>query len=227
MAGIIKDMFKPKVTPQQQLREWQRKLRQEQRNIDRSIRDIQREEMGVKKAIREAAKRNDMTSAKHLAKELVRSKKAVARMHEQKAQMNSICLQLGENVATSRVVGTLSKSTEVMKLVNGLVRVPELSATMMEMSKEMLKAGIVEEMVNDGLDSALDSEDMEEETEEEVNKVLEEMALETSAALPAAVKQQKVKQDQEVEEDLAQKVPGLALSADDEAELASLKASKF
>ncbi|CAI7746957.1 unnamed protein product [Closterium sp. NIES-54] len=31
-------MFGPKLTPQQQLREWQRKLRQEQRNIERNIR---------------------------------------------------------------------------------------------------------------------------------------------------------------------------------------------
>ena len=31
-------LFKPKVSPQEQLREWQRKLRQESRNVDRQIR---------------------------------------------------------------------------------------------------------------------------------------------------------------------------------------------
>lgn len=31
-------VFRPKVTPQEQLREWQRKLRQESRNIERQIR---------------------------------------------------------------------------------------------------------------------------------------------------------------------------------------------
>lgn len=128
----FKSMLKPKPNPQEQLRDWQRRLRQECRNIERQIRgnalyliililhifhdksqfffsfckflllgffqlvkicicfacffifltwvlfdytlkkiwclflDVQREEKGVQKAIREAAKRNDMGSAKVL-----------------------------------------------------------------------------------------------------------------------------------------------------------------
>ncbi|KAL4573654.1 hypothetical protein LXL04_020468 [Taraxacum kok-saghyz] len=58
------NILKPKPNLQQLLRDWQRRLRQETRNIDRQIRDIQREEKNVQKAIREAAKRNDMGSAK-------------------------------------------------------------------------------------------------------------------------------------------------------------------
>jgi charged multivesicular body protein 3 len=34
----VKSLLKPKPTPQQQLREWQRRLRNEGRNIDRQIR---------------------------------------------------------------------------------------------------------------------------------------------------------------------------------------------
>lgn len=34
-----------------------------------------------------------------------------------------------------RVAGTLSKSTEVMKQVNTIIKAPELQKTMMEMSK--------------------------------------------------------------------------------------------
>lgn len=43
------------------------------------------------------------------------------------------------NAATARVVGHLSKSSEVLKLVNGLMKVPEMSATMQEFTKEMTK----------------------------------------------------------------------------------------
>ncbi|KAL0436935.1 UNVERIFIED_CONTAM: Vacuolar protein sorting-associated protein [Sesamum radiatum] len=60
----VKNILKPKPNPQQLLRDWQRRLRQECRNIERQIRDIQREEKSVQKAIKEAAKRNDMGSAK-------------------------------------------------------------------------------------------------------------------------------------------------------------------
>eukprot|EP00252_Welwitschia_mirabilis_P026740 TRINITY_DN8872_c0_g1_i1.p1 TRINITY_DN8872_c0_g1~~TRINITY_DN8872_c0_g1_i1.p1 ORF type:complete len:209 (-),score=70.41 TRINITY_DN8872_c0_g1_i1:68-694(-) len=190
----VKSLFKPKLTPQQQLREWQRRLKQECRNLDRQIRDIQREEKPVQKAIKEAAKRNDMTSAKALAKEIVRSRQAVQRLHENKAQLNSVSMHLGEIIATARAVGQLSKSTEVMKLVNNLMKAPEVAATMQEFTKEMTKAGVIEEMVNDSLDSALDSEDIEEETEEEVEKVLTELAGETAAQLPMAARREKMKQ---------------------------------
>ncbi|GKV08377.1 hypothetical protein SLEP1_g20011 [Rubroshorea leprosula] len=94
----MKSIIKPKPNPQQQLRDWQRRLRQECRNIERQIRDIQREEKNVQKAIREAAKRNDMGSAKALAKEIVRSRRTVNRLYENKAQLNSISMHLGESV---------------------------------------------------------------------------------------------------------------------------------
>lgn len=41
--------------------------------------------------------------------------------------------------ATARAVGHLQKSTEVMKLVNNLMKAPEIAATMQELSKEMMK----------------------------------------------------------------------------------------
>ncbi|KAK6776421.1 hypothetical protein RDI58_027422 [Solanum bulbocastanum] len=96
----VMNILKPKPNPQQILRDWQRRLRQECRNIERQIRDIQREEKTVQKAIKEAAKRNDMGSAKALAKEIVRSKKTVNRLYENKAQLNSISMHLGESVGS-------------------------------------------------------------------------------------------------------------------------------
>lgn len=198
--------FKSKATPQEQLREWQRTLRQQSRGIDRQVRAIQREEKNVQKSIKEAAKRNDMKSAKSLARELVHSRKAVGRLHENRAQLNSISMHLGESVATARAVGQLQKSTEVMKLVNNLMKAPEVAATMQELSKEMMKAGVIEEMVNDGLDSALDNEDMEEETEEEVNTVLEELAVETLTQLPATgTRRERIRQPVQSERVLAKK----------------------
>ena len=41
--------------------------------------------------------------------------------------------------ATARAVGHLQKSTEVMKLVNNLMKAPEMASTMQELSKEMMK----------------------------------------------------------------------------------------
>ncbi|KAK9185858.1 hypothetical protein WN943_026217 [Citrus x changshan-huyou] len=229
----VMNMIKPKPNPQQLLRDWQRKLRQECRNIERQIRDIQREEKNVQKAIKDAAKRNDMSSAKSLAQELVRSRKTVNRLYENKAQMNSISMHLGESVgmvltlatiaAIARTVGHLNKSAEVMKLVNNLMKAPEVAATMQEFSKEMTKAGVIEEFVNDAVDTALDSEDIEEEIEEEVDKVLTAIAGETAAQLPEAVRKEMVKQSAQTSR-AAQEEDAIAEGIDDEKELEEIRA---
>ncbi|KAK2643449.1 hypothetical protein Ddye_025212 [Dipteronia dyeriana] len=219
----VMNIIKPKPNPQQILRDWQRKLRQECRNIERQIRDIQREEKNVQKAIKDAAKRNDMVSAKALASEIVRSRKTVNRLHENKAQLNSISMHLGESVAIARTVGHLSKSAEVMKLVNNLMKAPEVAVTMQEFSKEMTKAGVIEEVVNDAIDSALDSEDLEEEIEEEVDKVLTAIAGETAAQLPEAVRKEKAKQPAQTV-GTAQEEEAIAEGIDDEEELEAIRA---
>ncbi|KAF5822744.1 putative Snf7 family protein [Helianthus annuus] len=197
----LRNMLIPKPNPQQLLRDWQRRLRQECRNIERQIRDIQREEKNVQKAIKEAAKRNDTASARALAIEIVRSRRTVNRLYENKAQLNSISMHLGESIAVARTVGHLSKSAEVMKTVNDLMKAPEMAVKMQEFSKEMIKAGVIEEMVNDAVDSALDSDDIEDEIEEEVDKVLTAIAGETVAQLPEASRKERLKQPAHAEEE--------------------------
>lgn len=42
-------------------------------------------------------------------------------------------------LAVLRVAGSLQKSTEVMKAMQNLIKVPEIQATMRDLSKEMMK----------------------------------------------------------------------------------------
>lgn len=59
-----------------------------------------------------------------------------------------------------------------MQAMQRLVNVPEVAATMREMSKEMMKAGIMEEMIEETMESIEpDMEDMEEQAQEEIDKV--------------------------------------------------------
>ncbi|KAK3285424.1 hypothetical protein CYMTET_6973 [Cymbomonas tetramitiformis] len=176
------DIFKKKVDPKVEVRKWQSKIRSEMRAIDRQIRDIKREEDKVVKAIKEASKRNDTSSAKILAKEVVVSRRTTQRLHTNKAQMNSVSMHLGENLAVIRTVGHLEKSTEVMTLMNSLIKTPVIAKQMQELSKEMMKSGMIEEMVTDALDMVED--DFEDETEEEVDKILTELASESVKDLP-------------------------------------------
>ena len=48
-------------------------------------------------------------------------------------------MQMKGQAAQVRVAGSLSKSADVMKAMNQLIKVPEIQKTMQEMSKEMMK----------------------------------------------------------------------------------------
>lgn len=180
-------LFKKK-EPKDLVREWQTKIRTEMRGVDRQIRDITREEKGVQKSIKDCAKREDLRSMRVLAKEIVSSRKTVARLHENKAQMNSVSMMLTEQLATVRSVGHLEKSTEVLSAMNLLTRNAAVRDSMREMSKEMAKSGLIEEIVNDALEDIHGVDDLEGETEAEVNKILAELAGEVTVSLPASEK---------------------------------------
>ena len=62
-----------------------------------------------------------------------------------------------------------------MRDVNSLVRMPELTGTMRELSEELMKAGIIEEMIGDTLPDGELVEGEEEEAESEVDRVLGEV----------------------------------------------------
>lgn len=139
--------------------------------MDRQIRAIQREEEKVKRSLKQAATKGDKDTCTILAKEIIRARKATNRIYTSKAHLNSVQMQMKNQLATLRVAGALQKSTEVMQAMQNLVRLPEIAAIMREMSKEMMKAGIIEEMLDETMDSLEDSEEMEEEAQSEVDKV--------------------------------------------------------
>lgn len=121
--------------------------------------------------MKEAAKKGDKDVCKILAKEIIRARKTCNKLYTSKAHMNSVSLQMKNQLATIRVAGSVSKSTEVMQAMQSLIRVPEVAATMRELSKEMMKAGIIEEMLDETMESVEDSEEVEDEADEEIDKV--------------------------------------------------------
>jgi len=89
--------------------------------------------------------------------------------------------------AVLRVAGSLQKSTEVMKAMQSLVKIPEIQASMRELSKEMMKAGIIEEMLEDTFESMDDQEEMEEAAEMEIDKILFEITAGALGKAPSKV----------------------------------------
>jgi len=87
-----------------------------------------------------------------------------------------------KGMATQMRLGDAMKhSTDVMQQMNVLVNIPELQESMKDMSREMFKAGMIDEIMDEGLET----EDLEEETAAEVGKIFDEIGID--AALKMAI----------------------------------------
>ena len=95
MSSLLDAIIGKRLTPEEMVKKWRASIRSQERELDKSIRGIQKEELKAKQLLKQSAKRNDQTSCKLLAKEIVASRKATNRIYTSKAQLNSLimCMQ--------------------------------------------------------------------------------------------------------------------------------------
>jgi charged multivesicular body protein 3 len=162
------------------------------RKLDRDIQQLKATEQKTKTLIQQSSKRAQRNPAmakqanqdvRIFARELIRVRKQNSRLMTSKAQLNSVQMQVNEAFSVRKIEGSIKASTGIMKDVNSLVRLPELTGTMRELSSELMKAGIIEEMLDDTLGENEMLEGEADEAEDEVDKVLSEVLKDR---LPAA-----------------------------------------
>ena len=188
-------------------------IRANTRKLDRDIAQLKVVESKTKTLILQASRRaqRNPSQAKQaaqetriFARELIRTRKQSQRLVTSKAQLNSVAMQVQEAFATRKIEGSIRSSVGIMKDVNTLVRLPELTGTMRELSQELVKAGIIEEMVGDSLPDELEEED--EEAESEVDKVLGEILQDkmgkvaATPSTPTPAQQEPVAEDEDEED---------------------------
>ena len=180
------------------------------RKLDRDIANSKAAEIKAKKFIVDADRRakKDPSRAKQaekevrdFARELVRTRRSSARLATAKAQLGSVQMQVNEAFAVRKIEGSIKSSVGIMKDVRTLISLPKMQLTMQELSVELMKAGIIEEMTEDVLPEDMDMED--EEAEGELDKVLGEVLKDRKEpSLPAApVPEPEKPQEVEEEED--------------------------
>jgi charged multivesicular body protein 3 len=159
-------------------------IRSNTRQLDRDISQLKSLESKTRQLIVNASRRAQRNPSqakqataetKTFARELLRIRKQNTRLTTSRAQLQSVQMQVNEAFSVRKIQGSLKKSTGIMKDVNTLVRMPELNNTMRQLSTELVRAGIIEEIVDDALpnDELLDDE--LEEADAEVDKVLQEV----------------------------------------------------
>lgn len=187
--------------PKELAKEWQRKIRSEKRAIEKQIREIEREERKVQLDIKRLAKQgNQEASMRILAKEIVNSRKAVARLYTAQANLNSVNMQMKSMAAQASMNKIMQSTAQTMKAMHSLVSMPETMKNMKELSREMEKAGFLQEMMDDMMDNGTTEQD-EMDVDDEVSKVILEVTMDKLNAAPQLNNRRKVPAESVAEED--------------------------
>jgi charged multivesicular body protein 3 len=178
MSGVFQSFFGRAKTPEERMKEWKSKLRAQSREIDKELRGIEAQENKIKQELKQLAKKPAVSqkAIKTLATELVRSQKAKDHLLTGKTHINSVMMQMQEQASMVKVTGCLQKNTQVMKSMNSLMKLPQMRESMYQMSKEMMKAGLMEDLVNETMESLEDEGEQEivdAEVDNIVNQILE------------------------------------------------------
>lgn len=161
--------------PKEQQRKIRSTLRRNGRSIDRSLRDLSLLQTKTQQLIKKSAKKNDVKTVKLYARELYQINKQYSRMYTSKAQLDSVGMKIEEAFRMKMLSNQMADSATLMREVNSLVRLPQLQSTMIELEKELIKAGIMSEMVDDTMESVQGGvEETDEEIDEEVEKIVEQ-----------------------------------------------------
>eukprot|EP00835_Amoeboradix_gromovi_P005570 NODE_536_length_7014_cov_0.311208.p4 type:complete len:198 gc:universal NODE_536_length_7014_cov_0.311208:3090-3683(+) len=159
-------------TLEEQVRKWKGELKKQERLLERKVREVDLEEKKLVTEIRKlGTSTQQQNNVKLLAKTIVQARRSKDHLYTSIAHTRSIQLQLQQQMSMLKVTKQIQNSAEVMKMVNRLMKLPEISQAMQQMSLEMEKAGIIGEI----LDDVLFDETVEEEAEEEVEKLIKEI----------------------------------------------------
>lgn len=88
-------------TPEERVKDWQRRLKAESRKLDREIRQLDGATGKTKAEVRKLALKGDTRNARVLASEVVRSNKQKQRLYTSQARLNSINMQLQHQLGAS------------------------------------------------------------------------------------------------------------------------------
>ena len=178
--------FSSKPTLEEQLKINKRMINRAVREMDREKNKLCSEEQRITSEIKAQAKRNNTTTVKLMAKDLVRTRKHINKFIAMRSHLQGINLRMQTVKSTEAMARALKTTATAMTAVNQDLNLPELTSILQEFQEESAKMGITEETMGDAIDDALDEVGDLEEEDAVVAKVLDEIGIDLNAMLNAA-----------------------------------------
>lgn len=194
-----------------QIRSCQALVRRNRRQLDRSIGNLNPLLKKTESLIKSAARKDDFKTARLYARELLNIQKQKQRLYNSKATLDSIGMQINEQAQMVKLQGNLRESTGIMREVNSLVRLPEISHSAQELSKELIKSGIINEMVEDSMEEIGEDDFEDEEEIEAIVKKYTEKDVEQQINEPVepAPQEEEEEDNQEILDEMRQRLKAL------------------
>ncbi len=108
------------------------------------------------------------------ARNVVQAQKNKEKYMQNKAKLQGLGYSMDQFIANVKMTQVLGNSSEIVKQMNQMVNIKELNVAMMDMSREMEKMGMMQEMMDDVIqqDDEVDMGANEEEVNALINQVM-------------------------------------------------------
>lgn len=206
-------------TLKDQSRVWVRELNKQNRTLEREKQSILREQQKLTQQIKLSAKKNDIKSVEIMAKSIVQSKNAINQLTESQTRINSIIQQLQLTVANNTVIGNMKQSNDIMIHMNKLTNISQIGDIAKNMSKEMMRAGLIQDTINETFDT-LDDDSVQQDTQDEIQRVIYETTNGQLGSLTSSNKDRSIKQNDNV---IQQQQNNTTTTTDDSNELEQMR----
>ncbi|SCV01384.1 LAME_0G15874g1_1 [Lachancea meyersii CBS 8951] len=229
--AILDWVFGKSLTPQERLKKNQRALERTQRELERERRKLEVQEKKLVSDIRKSAKDGQVSAAKIQAKDLLRTKKNIAKFNNMRTQLQAITLRIQAVRSSDQMATSMREATGLLASMNRSMNLPQLQRISAEFEKQSDLMDQRQEFMDEAVDDVMGDElEEDEEVDEIVNKVLDEIGVDLNTKFQntpqEALKQGDVHSHERVAESLTTGSGGTGLQcADDElqARLNSLK----
>eukprot|EP00180_Rhodochaete_pulchella_P001462 Plantae.Rhodophyta-Rhodochaete_pulchella.ctg22754.p1 GENE.Plantae.Rhodophyta-Rhodochaete_pulchella.ctg22754~~Plantae.Rhodophyta-Rhodochaete_pulchella.ctg22754.p1 ORF type:complete len:224 (+),score=59.44 Plantae.Rhodophyta-Rhodochaete_pulchella.ctg22754:217-888(+) len=165
-------------------------IRENKRSIDRSCRELDRErvklehqEKTIQMQIRKVAREGQMSSARIMAKDLVRTRQNVSKMYQMRTQLQSVSMQMTTMQTTQAMSDAMGSVVRTMTAMNQQFNLPSMQQVVMEYEKQSGKMEMTQEMMDDAMEDVMGIDEADE--DEVINQVMDELGLEAGAKLGA------------------------------------------